>query len=68
MRHSPASVRHEPGCAVREGVPAARLVHYGKLQREQQRDTLSALDRQRQVSEWKARGRFAKARMKEKRG
>ena len=62
--------RHEgePGCAVRDGVPEARLQHYGKLQREQRRDTLSALDRQRRLAEWKVRTRAAKARTKEKRG
>jgi ribosome biogenesis GTPase / thiamine phosphate phosphatase len=62
--------RHEaePGCAVREGVPAERLRSFHKLQREARRDTLSALERQQQVSEWKARGRAGKARAKEKRG
>ena len=62
--------RHEaePGCAVREGVPAERLRSFHKLQREARRDTLSALERQQQLSEWKARGRAGKARAKEKRG
>jgi len=32
------------------------------------RDTLTALDRQRQVAEWKVRGRIAKERMRAKRG
>jgi len=61
--------RHEaePGCAVRGGLPAERLRSYHKLQREARRDTMSALDRQRQLSEWKARGRVGKARAKEKR-
>jgi ribosome biogenesis GTPase len=61
--------RHEdePGCAVRDGVPAERLRSFQKLRREARRDTMSALERQQQVSEWKARGRFARARMKEKR-
>jgi ribosome biogenesis GTPase / thiamine phosphate phosphatase len=58
----------EPGCAVRDGVPAERLRSFQKLQREARRDTLSALERQQQLSEWKARGRSARARMKEKRG
>ena len=58
----------EPGCAVRDGVPGERLRSYQKLLREARRDSLSALERQQQVSQWKARGRASKARMKEKRG
>ncbi len=58
----------EPGCAVREGVDADRLRNYQKLLREARRDTLSALDRQRQVAQWKARGRAAKTMMRVKRG
>ncbi len=58
----------EPGCAVREGVDTDRLRNYHKLLREARRDTLSALDRQRQVAQWKARGRAAKTMMKAKRG
>ena len=59
---------HEPGCAVRDGVDADRLRNYHKLLREMRRDTLTALDRQRQVAEWKVRGRIAKERMRAKRG
>ena len=58
----------EPGCAVREGIGADRLRNYHKLLREIRRDTLTALDRQRQRAEWKARGRVAEVRMKAKRG
>jgi len=58
----------EPGCAVREGIGADRLRNYHKLLREVRRDTLTALDRQRQVAVWKERGRAAKVRMKAKRG
>jgi len=58
----------EPGCAVREGVGADRLRNYHKLLRETRRDTLTALDKQRQVAMWKERGRAAKVRMKAKRG
>ena len=58
----------EPGCAVRAGIGADRLRNYHKLLREMRRDSLTALDRQRQVSEWKERGRAAKVRMKAKRG
>lgn len=58
----------EPGCAVREGVPPDRLRNYQKLLREMRRDTLTVLQRQQQVSEWKARGRGAQLRLKMKRG
>jgi ribosome biogenesis GTPase len=48
----------EPGCAVREAVPADRLANFHKLRR----------DIRRQRAEGKARGRAAHARMKMKRG
>jgi ribosome biogenesis GTPase len=62
--------RHEaePGCAVRDGVSAERLHNYGKLLREARRDTLTALERKAQVSQWKARGRSARLRADAKRG
>jgi ribosome biogenesis GTPase len=59
---------NEPGCAVREVVPAERLRSFNKLMREAQRDTISALDRKQIVSQWKARGRAARARINAKRG
>lgn len=58
----------EPGCAVREGVGAERLRNFHKLQREAQRDTMTALERKAQVQVWKARGRAARIRMNAKRG
>jgi len=58
----------EPGCAVREGIGSDRLRNYHKLLREMRRDSLTALERQRQLSMWKERGREAKIRMKAKRG
>ena len=58
----------EPGCAVRSGVDADRLRNYQKLLREVRRDALTALDRQRQLAQFKVRGRAVKARMKMKRG
>jgi ribosome biogenesis GTPase / thiamine phosphate phosphatase len=60
--------QEEPGCAVREGVDADRLRNFHKLLREARRDTMTALDRQRQVAMWKERGRASKVRMKAKRG
>lgn len=62
--------RHEdePGCAVRDHVPAERLRSFHKLLREARRDTLSALERKAVVQAWKVRGRAAKARVKGKRG
>lgn len=59
---------NEPGCAVQAGVGADRLRNYHKLLREMRRDTMNALDRQRQVAAWKVRGRIAKARIRSKRG
>lgn len=58
----------EPGCAVRAGVDADRLRNYGKLLREARRDTLSALERQQQLAQWKARGRAGELRARMKRG
>jgi ribosome biogenesis GTPase len=57
----------EPGCAVQIAVPAERVRHYHKLQREARRDTLSALDRQRQLRQWKALDREAGLRARAKR-
>jgi ribosome biogenesis GTPase len=58
----------EPGCAVAEGVDAGRVRNFHKLQRELQRDGMDALDRRRQLSEWKQRGREGTARLRAKRG
>ena len=57
----------EPGCAVREVIGEDRLRNYHKLLREMRRDTLTPLDRQKQVAQWKMRGKAAKARMRQKR-
>jgi ribosome biogenesis GTPase / thiamine phosphate phosphatase len=57
----------EPGCAVREGVAPDRLRNYHKLLREARRDTMTVLERQQQVAQWKARGRAGHARAKAKR-
>jgi ribosome biogenesis GTPase len=58
----------EPDCAVRTGVHPDRLANYHKLKREMRRETMSFLDRRKQLAEWKARGRAAGLRMKAKRG
>ena len=58
----------EPGCAVREAVPTDRLRNYQKLQRELARDSMNALERQRMVATWKARGREGELRARAKRG
>ena len=60
--------RDEPGCAVRAVLDEDRLRNYHKLLRESRRDTLTALDRQKQRAEWKARGRAGRERMRDKRG
>jgi ribosome biogenesis GTPase len=57
----------EPDCAVRAQVSPERLKNYHKLMRESQRDTLSALERQRQLSQWKANGRAGRQRARLKR-
>ena len=58
----------EPGCAVRAGIDSDRLANWHKLGRELQRDSMTALERQRLVASWKVRTRAAQARMKMKRG
>ena len=58
----------EPGCAVRAGVAPDRLANWHKLGRELQHDAMTALDRQRQLAEWKVRSRGARQRIRLKRG
>lgn len=58
----------EPDCAVRASVHPDRLANYQKLRREIRRETMTFLDRRRQIAEWKARGRAAGERMRMKRG
>ena len=57
----------EPGCAVRDGVPGDRLRNYHKLLRESRRDTMSVLERQQLLAQWKLRGKAGKARAKARR-
>jgi ribosome biogenesis GTPase len=58
----------EPGCAVREGVDPDRLRNFQKMVRETRRDAQTWAERRQQVSAWKARGRAASERMRQKRG
>lgn len=58
----------EPGCAVRGHVPSERLRNFHKLQREAQRDTLTALQRKAQLQVWKQRSRAAREVDRLKRG
>jgi len=58
----------EPGCAVRAVVPAGRLLSYHKLQREARRHEMTVFDRHKLLSEWKTRGREARAVGRSKRG
>jgi len=58
----------EPGCAVRESLPAERVNNFHKLQREARRDSMNALEVREQRATWKARGREAAIRMRAKRG
>ena len=57
----------EPACAVREQVNPDRLKNYHKMLRESRRDTMSALERQQQLSQWKARGRAGRQQLEMKR-
>jgi ribosome biogenesis GTPase len=52
----------EPGCAVREQVPAARLVSFQKLMREANREQADVFQRRKQLSEMKQRTREHRAR------
>ena len=56
----------EPGCAVRASVHPERLKNYHKLLRESRRDTMTPLDRQRQLATWKVRSKAARRRDSEK--
>jgi len=58
----------EPGCAVRDALPAARLNNFHKLRREAERDVMSALERKALVATWKTRTRAVRTVMKIKRG
>jgi len=58
----------EPDCAVRAHTHPDRLANFQKLKREVRRETMTFLDRRKQLSVWKARGRAAEQRMKMKRG
>ena len=58
----------EPDCAVRAHTHPDRLSNYQKLKREVRRETMTFLDRRKQLAEWKARSRGAEQRMKMKRG
>lgn len=59
--------QNEPGCAVQAQVSPERLKNYHKLLRESRRDTLGALERQRQLAQWKARSRAGYQRLESKR-
>jgi ribosome biogenesis GTPase len=56
----------EPGCAVRDGVDAARVKNFHKLQREARRDAMSALERKALVATWKARSKAGRERAKDR--
>ncbi|HEU5296047.1 MAG TPA: ribosome small subunit-dependent GTPase A [Burkholderiaceae bacterium] len=57
----------EPGCAVREGLPAERVRNFHKLQREVRRDAMNALEMREQRRDWKLRGREGAMRARAKR-
>lgn len=57
----------EPGCAVRESLPAERVRSFHKLQREARREAMNALELREQRRQWKLRGREGEARARAKR-
>ena len=57
----------EPGCAVREALPEARLHNFHKLLREAGRDGQTVLQRRTQLNLWKLRSRNATLRLRAKR-
>jgi ribosome biogenesis GTPase / thiamine phosphate phosphatase len=59
--------RAEPGCAVRDGVPADRLANYHKLCREVSRDRADPLARQRAKTQIKSLMRAVRAMQKQRR-
>jgi ribosome biogenesis GTPase len=56
----------EPGCAVREAVPPARLKSFQKLLREANREQDDIFQRRRQHAVWKQRARDNRVRLAEK--
>ena len=58
---------NEPGCAVRAGIAADRLLNYHKLLREAQRGESTPLERIALRRKWKAIGKAGTARSREKR-
>lgn len=58
----------EPGCAVAARVEPDRIHNFHKLQREMRRDSMTPLDRRRQLSEWKRRGMIGRLMLRNKRG
>jgi ribosome biogenesis GTPase len=67
-RYRDCSHTDEPDCAVRAGLHPDRLANFHKMKREIRRDSMSYLDRRRQLAEWKARSRGAELRARLKRG
>ncbi|PHV13417.1 ribosome small subunit-dependent GTPase A [Chitinimonas sp. BJB300] len=57
----------EPGCAVRDVIPADRLLNYHKLLREVRRSQQTPLERKAQQAKWKVIGKAGKQRNQEKR-
>ena len=53
---------------MKEAVEPERLDNFHKLQREVQRDQMTALERREQKQMWKARGKAGLARLAAKRG
>lgn len=61
------SHQDEPGCAVRAQIDPLRVKNYHKLLRETRRDSMSALERQSQLAQWKSRTKAGRKRLESKR-
>jgi ribosome biogenesis GTPase len=66
-RFRDCSHQDEPGCAVLGQVSPERLKNYHKMLRESRRDSMNALERQQQLSQWKVRTQAGRQRSKMKR-
>ncbi|GLS05891.1 putative ribosome biogenesis GTPase RsgA [Chitiniphilus shinanonensis] len=58
----------EPGCAVRDAVPADRLRNYHKVMRDARQGSLTMRERKAQTAKWKVISKAAKAYGRAKRG
>jgi len=68
VREHDSRGKHTTTSASSRCAAADRLRNYHKLLREARRDSMTILERQQQLSIWKARGKAGRARLKMKMG